>query len=324
MPAHASPLLVAAYEARLSDFKRTHPPAFPVCEEEEENEPAAFVSTLRPLMVSSSTTLQVVPAQQTRQGGPTWSPGWAPVEGAPQQHPAQGAVAPGEGGQHSASATTGDKQEQQEGDARGRIRDMQQQQQQQQQVGRMRKQERAKPPPPADKPRRLQDGEEVVQAGGYMRVHVHPKRFFRCYEVDWKKLILAETDDYVVINKPSGVPVAGAVCNRIESCTVFAARALALPEPLRPTHMLDTCTQGCLVMAKTAEFAALFNMLLQKREVHKTYRALAVAPVALGRLIHYMRRDRYPPRIVVPGRHRHLPHLIARFRCPGHRTLASC
>lgn len=46
-----------------------------------------------------------------------------------------------------------------------------------------------------------------VGAGGYVRVHVHPKRFPAAYSVDWKQRILANMPEYVVVNKPAGVQV---------------------------------------------------------------------------------------------------------------------
>ncbi|KAK1283447.1 hypothetical protein QJS10_CPB21g00895 [Acorus calamus] len=38
----------------------------------------------------------------------------------------------------------------------------------------------------------------------YLRVHVHPKRFPRCYEIDWRSQVIAVTEAYVVLDKPAG------------------------------------------------------------------------------------------------------------------------
>lgn len=43
-------------------------------------------------------------------------------------------------------------------------------------------------------------------ARSVLRVHVHPKRF-PVERVDWRRAIVDETSDFVVVNKPRGVPV---------------------------------------------------------------------------------------------------------------------
>ncbi|KAF3529849.1 hypothetical protein F2Q69_00034876 [Brassica cretica] len=46
---------------------------------------------------------------------------------------------------------------------------------------------------------------EYVEAGTYLRMHVHPKRSPRCYEIDWKSRIIVVTDSsYVVLEKLAG------------------------------------------------------------------------------------------------------------------------
>ncbi|KAG0626915.1 hypothetical protein M758_2G161300 [Ceratodon purpureus] len=59
----------------------------------------------------------------------------------------------------------------------------------------------------AQKVHRITTPSEYVESETYLRVHVHPKRFPRVYEVDWKSRIIAETDAFVVVDKPAGVSV---------------------------------------------------------------------------------------------------------------------
>lgn len=139
---------------------------------------------------------------------------------------------------------------------------------------------------------------EGIEAGTYLRVHVHIKRFPRCYEVDWRSRVIAQTEAYLVLDKPAGVPVGGAVDNIVECCSVFTARSLGLSNTLRLTHQLDNCTEGCVVLAKSKEFSSEFHALLRKREVQKYYLALAAAPVPLGRITHFMQPSPRHPRIV--------------------------
>ncbi|XP_057962589.1 RNA pseudouridine synthase 6, chloroplastic isoform X2 [Malania oleifera] len=56
----------------------------------------------------------------------------------------------------------------------------------------------------AQKTFRITHVDEFVEAGTYLRVHVHPKRFPRCYEIDWKSRIIAVSESYVVLDKPAG------------------------------------------------------------------------------------------------------------------------
>jgi 23S rRNA-/tRNA-specific pseudouridylate synthase len=70
----------------------------------------------------------------------------------------------------------------------------------------------------------------------------------RVYEIDWLSRIIAETDSYVVLDKPAGVSVGGTVDNLEEMCATFVGRALGLKDPLIVTHQIDTCTEGWYVL----------------------------------------------------------------------------
>lgn len=67
-------------------------------------------------------------------------------------------------------------------------------------------------------PRRVASFHMPVYEGGYIRAHVHPKRFAAVYRVpDWRARILKVTDSYVVVDKPAGVQVPPTVGNIQES-----------------------------------------------------------------------------------------------------------
>jgi hypothetical protein len=93
---------------------------------------------------------------------------------------------------------------------------------------------RQPPPPPTALPARprLQTQHQVARrvladqrllAGGYLRVHVHPKRFPAAYQVDWGSRVVAVAPEFVVVNKPPGVQV-GADRGRAGACACGAAR----------------------------------------------------------------------------------------------------
>ncbi|BDA46168.1 probable mitochondrial RNA pseudouridine synthase Rpusd4 [Coccomyxa sp. Obi] len=128
-----------------------------------------------------------------------------------------------------------------------------------------------------------------VDMNAYVRVHVHPKRFPNAYKVDWKARIVHAAQDFVVINKPAGVPVVPTVDNILESCLACTAQALGESSPLLSTHRLDTCTEGLVVLGRKRDFVAAFNELLRlPGAVQKFYRALTKSPPPTGASVHYV------------------------------------
>ena len=96
-------------------------------------------------------------------------------------------------------------------------------------------------------------------------------------------------------------------------------QALGEEEPLRPTHRLDACTAGLVVLGRTAAFVAGFNKLLAAagppRAVRKTYRALSAAPPPLGALLAHLAMP-----LPTPQRSHHPPNHPCAM--PGHRDLS--
>ena len=110
--------------------------------------------------------------------------------------------------------------------------------------------------------------DEKVLPDAYLRVHLDPK------EVAMPRMIeiLQETDEYVVCNKPAGVPVHGTIDNRHQN--VASALATQLGVELLVTSRLDVPTSGLLLLAKTKAWQSEFNELLRERKVTKDYYAL--------------------------------------------------
>ena len=59
-------------------------------------------------------------------------------------------------------------------------------------------------------------------------------------------------------------------------------QALKLAESLLATHRLDTCTEGLVVLGRTAAFVSAFNRLQLEGAVQKFYRALTLGPPPTG------------------------------------------
>ncbi|ESW19737.1 hypothetical protein PHAVU_006G151200 [Phaseolus vulgaris] len=150
----------------------------------------------------------------------------------------------------------------------------------------------------AQKTFRVTHADQFVEPGTYLRVHVHPKRFPRCYEIDWRSRIISVAESYVVLDKPAGTSVGGTTDNIEESCATFATRALGLTAPLMTTHQIDNCTEGCVVLARTKEYCSVFHGKIREKKVKKLYLALASSPLPTGIITHYMRPINMAPRLI--------------------------
>jgi 23S rRNA-/tRNA-specific pseudouridylate synthase len=111
-----------------------------------------------------------------------------------------------------------------------------------------------------------------VYEGEYLRMHLRPRRY-NMANIPWSKLVVHNDDDFIVINKPPGMPTVPTEDNYYEN-VVVALERLVEQEKLYPVQRLDTDTTGVLVIGKTPEFTAYFNQLLRQKKVHKVYKAL--------------------------------------------------
>jgi 23S rRNA pseudouridine1911/1915/1917 synthase len=125
----------------------------------------------------------------------------------------------------------------------------------------------------------------LLSPGQYIRVHLHPKRF-PVDGIDWRKTIVHDDKEFVVMNKPAGIPVHATLDNQVENA--LHQLRLTLGGSVYVTHRLDTEVGGLIVFAKTEEFQRQFNRLLLERKVKKRYRALVISAPEVGRHIHYM------------------------------------
>lgn len=140
-----------------------------------------------------------------------------------------------------------------------------------------------------------------VQAGDYLRVHTRPRRF-PTLDVVTKNQVIAETDDFIVVNKPAGIPVHPTVDNRLENLITSLSQQLNFP--LFVTHRLDVPTEGLIIFAKTKRFQKQFNQMLQDSSVRKIYKALVetnlISPkmTKQGSIVHFMEPSPRAPKVV--------------------------
>jgi 23S rRNA pseudouridine1911/1915/1917 synthase len=134
-----------------------------------------------------------------------------------------------------------------------------------------------------------------IDAQQTIRVHTKPRRY-NC-NFDWRSKVVFENADFVVLNKPSGIPSHPSVDNIIENA--LAQTSEALQSPLFITHRLDTLTEGLIVYAKNNQFVRAFNIQLQNQLIEKKYCALVETTRELpARLIHYMEPSPRAPKKV--------------------------
>lgn len=135
----------------------------------------------------------------------------------------------------------------------------------------------------------------ALVATDYVRVHVFPKRF-PILEIDWKSLIFFQNEDFLVINKPPGIPVHGTLDNYEENIT----RQLShhLKTTLLVTQRLDVPVTGLFILAKTKSFQTFFNRLLASHQIEKHYHALTAFCPPIGLHTHFMEKSLSAPKIL--------------------------
>lgn len=128
---------------------------------------------------------------------------------------------------------------------------------------------------------------EIADAGTYLRLHTQPRRFQ--IPDNLAKHVLFVAEDFLVLNKPAGIPCHPTVDNKVENL-VFAL-SQTRGEDLFVTHRLDVGTSGLLILARNKEFQRYFNRLLSEQKVTKIYEAQLEKPMTgtfPRELTHYM------------------------------------
>ncbi|HEY8269451.1 MAG TPA: RluA family pseudouridine synthase [Pseudobdellovibrionaceae bacterium] len=136
----------------------------------------------------------------------------------------------------------------------------------------------------------------LIVEGAYIRIHSKPRRF-PTNDYNWSERILFQDENFVVVNKPAGLPMHASVDNCLENLHKYLSAYLQTE--LFVTHRLDVPTSGLVVLAKNREFLPLFNHLLAQRGVRKIYRARAEGlKLKDGLYTHYMEPSPRAPKKV--------------------------
>jgi len=135
----------------------------------------------------------------------------------------------------------------------------------------------------------------IISKMDYIRVHCNP-RLYPIVDNDiafWKKRILYLCNEYIVINKPPGIPCNPTVDNYYQNVERLFGRVIHQMEcngdepreglldtnisRLYLPNRLDTDTTGLLIMGRTKLFTAFYGQQLRDRDVNrmtKRYRAI--------------------------------------------------
>ena len=87
-------------------------------------------------------------------------------------------------------------------------------------------------------------------------------------------LIIDNNNDFVVLNKSSGISVQGGTKSKKNLIDIFTKSEIFHGTKPYSVHRLDKDTSGVFIMAKNRETAQLLTSLFRLRKVHKTYLAI--------------------------------------------------
>ena len=95
-----------------------------------------------------------------------------------------------------------------------------------------------------------------------------------------KDIVKQNNDNFVVINKPSGIAVQAGTKSFKNIIDVLKDTKYFENGKPYIVHRLDKETSGVLIVAKNREYAQLFTSLFRIRKIHKTYIALTHGKVS--------------------------------------------
>ena len=87
-------------------------------------------------------------------------------------------------------------------------------------------------------------------------------------------LIIDNNDDFIVLNKSSGISVQGGTKSKKNLIDIFAKSEIFQNSKPFSVHRLDKDTSGVFIIAKHRKSAQLLTSLFRLRKVHKTYLAI--------------------------------------------------
>ena len=96
-----------------------------------------------------------------------------------------------------------------------------------------------------------------------------------------ENLIIENNDDFVVLNKQSGISVQGGTKSKKNLIDIFAKSEIFRESKPFSVHRLDKDTSGVFIIAKNRETAQLLTTLFRLRKVYKTYLAISNGEISI-------------------------------------------
>ena len=98
-----------------------------------------------------------------------------------------------------------------------------------------------------------------------------------------ENLIIDNNEDFLVINKNSGIPVQGGTKSVKNLIDIFSNSEFFINSKPYTVHRLDKDTSGVLLIAKNRDTAKLFTSLFRLRKIHKTYLAICYGEIEVNK-----------------------------------------
>lgn len=135
--------------------------------------------------------------------------------------------------------------------------------------------------------------DQMLRPNDYLRVHLKPRRFPAAV-IDWHKQILSESEHWLVIDKPHGVPVHASLDNSVENLIFQLSQHLNMP--VHPTHRLDHCARGLVLLAKSNLAQSKLQKLFASHKIYREYLAQVKGNPLPQKLIDYLMPSERVPR----------------------------
>ena len=124
----------------------------------------------------------------------------------------------------------------------------------------------------------LDDCVEIFDISHFSKREVKDRIKYKPQKKELKQfndLILENNENFMVLNKPSGIAVQGGTKSFKNIIDILAkSEYFRLSKPF-VVHRIDKETSGILIVAKNRKYAQLFTSLFRIRKIHKTYLAIS-------------------------------------------------
>ena len=96
-----------------------------------------------------------------------------------------------------------------------------------------------------------------------------------------EEFIIDDNDDFIVLNKQSGISVQGGTKSKKNLIDIFSKSKIFNESKPFSVHRLDKDTSGVFIIAKNRETAQLLTSLFRLRKVYKTYLAISNGEISI-------------------------------------------